>query len=162
MKNLIIILLSFLAQSCHKDAEVIVVKEVDLDSVFTITSEKTTIKVNGENLEITFLKFDDYGTTGIQPPYTVAHLKAITESGTRDLSIFHYLRTEKMSLEKLDSISENESSAGIDYFHERGDIDGKYALYFKNAYLSWDKHFERDKMDYLRVDSARFILAKIQ
>lgn len=160
MKNLIIILLSFLVQSCHKDVEVIAEKEIELNSIFTI-SGKTTIKVNGENLEITFVKFDDYGTTGIQPPFTVVYLKAITESGTRDLSIFHYLRTEKMSLEKLDSISENESSAGIGFFHERVDINGKYALYFKNAYLSWDKHFEKDKMDYVRVDSARFILTKI-
>jgi len=159
MKNLIIILLSLLMQSCHKDEEIIVVKEVELDNVFTI-SGKTTVKIDGENLEITFLRFDDYATKGDQRPYTVVHLKANTESGSSNSSIFHYLWTEKMSLEKLDSISENESSAGIGFFHERGDIDGKFALYFRNAYFG--SSFKKDNMDFVRVDSARFILTKIK
>ena len=161
MKYLIIIFLLYALQSCHKEEEVVTVKNVDINNTFSITG-KTIVMVNGENLKITFLRFDDYGTTGIQPPYTIVHYNTNTDAGSQDLAIFHYLRTEKMSLEKLDSISKNESSAGIGYFHERGDIDGKYALYFKNAYLSWDKHFKKDKMDYVRVDSARFILTKIQ
>lgn len=159
MKNLIIILFLFLVQSCHKDEEVIIVKEVGLDSVFTITSGKTEVKVNGEKLDITFLRFDDYASKGDQPPYTVVYYRPSTNSGSQDFSIFHYLRTEKMSLEKLDSISENESSAGIAYFHERGDIDGKYALHFRNAYFG--SSFKKDNMDYVKVDSARFILTKI-
>ena len=158
MKNLIIILLSLLLQSCHKDEEIILLKEVELDSVFTITG-KTLIKVNGENLEITFLKFDDYAAKGIQPPYTIVHYRTSIDAVSHDFSIFHYLRTEKMSLEKLDSISENESSPGIGFFHERGDIDGKYALYFRSAYFG--SPFKKDKSDYLRVDSARFILTRI-
>lgn len=147
--------------SCHKVEEIEVVKKnVELNSTFTITG-KTNVKVNGENLEITFVKFDDYGTTGDQPPFTVAYFKASKESGSRDLTIFHYLRTEKMSLLKLDSISENESSAEMGFFHERAIIEGKYALYFKNAYLSWDNHFKKDKMDYVKVDSASFIITKL-
>jgi hypothetical protein len=136
------------------------VKEVDLDSIFSI-SGKTNVKIEGENFEITFLGFEDYATDGFQPPYMEVHLNASTESGTSNLSIFHYLRTEKMSLEELDSISKNESSAEIGFFHESAIIDGKYALYFKNACLSWDERFIRDHMDYVKVDSARFIITKL-
>jgi hypothetical protein len=159
MKNLIIILFSLALQSCHKDEVIAVAKNVELDNVFTV-SGITKVKVNGQNLEIAFLKFDDYGTTGIQPPFTEVYLKASTESGSSNLSIFHYLRTEKMSLLKLDSISENESSVGISYFHERAIIEGKYALYFKNAYLG--SAFKKDKMDYLKVDSASFIITRLK
>lgn len=129
-----------------------------MDRVFTI-SGKTFVKVNGENLDIAFLELTDYATKGDQPPYTIVHYRNGIDADSPDFSIFHYLRTEKMSLEKLDSISENESSAGLGFFHERGDIDGKYALYFRSAYFG--SSFKKDNIEYIRVDSARFILTRI-
>lgn len=161
MKNMIIILLPLLWLSCHKEDETPIVKEVMLDSLFTV-SANTIARLKDANLDIAILGFDDYSTHNYESPLTMAYLSWNNNTIKQDFLILHYMDNESFSYQKLDSMADIRSAGDGVHFRERAIIDHKYALYFKKVYFSWDKPFIKDKVETVKVDSARFIITRIE